>query len=343
MIEGVSHGIARYVRGLASGLVPERYEVCFLLREGVPLPPEMQSKKVLRASSKFLHPQEWIEIPRILRSCGASVFHSPSFASFPRLPCPWVVTVHDLNHLRFGSVFQKLYYRYLLKSFCKNAAEVVTVSETVRRELSAWLSVDERQIEVALNGIDAPIWISESRVLSILAQRGLERGRFFLSVSSSKPHKNLPLLLRAYARSGVEDWPLVLTTRLEGSVPSRVVTLGGVSDEEASALMSSCGGFLFPSLYEGFGRPSLEAAVSGARLAVSDIPVHREALRQSPGAPTLWVGAEDEAGWSQAFRSLRSGEVAEFSPEQKDSILAAYAPEELAKVMDRIYRRVLGL
>jgi glycosyltransferase involved in cell wall biosynthesis len=196
---------------------------------------------------------------------------------------------------------------------------------------------------VALNGIEAPTWLSDTRVAGILAQRGLEKGKFFLSLSSAKAHKNLPLLIRAYGQSGVEDWPLVVTARFEKKISERVYCLGGVSDEEASALLSSCGGFLFPSLYEGFGRPPLEAALAGARIAVSDIPVHREALGCVSGAPVHWVQPQDEAGWVSAFRALHAGEVPAFTPTQREAVLAAYAPEHLAKVMDRIYRRVLGL
>jgi glycosyltransferase involved in cell wall biosynthesis len=134
-----------------------------------------------------------------------------------------------------------------------------------------------------------------------------------------------------------------VTARFEKKISERVYCLGGVSDEEASALLSSCGGFLFPSLYEGFGRPPLEAALAGARIAVSDIPVHREALGCVSGAPVHWVQPQDEAGWVRAFRALHAGEVPAFTPTQREAVLAAYAPEHLAKVMDRIYRRVLGL
>lgn len=353
MVGPVGHGIARYVEHLAKGLelVNEdsrlSYDPVFLTRPGR----RIRSFETIETEIPFLSMRELREIPALLRSAGADLYHSPSFSSLWSAPCPWLVTIHDLIHLHYGSFSQKMYYRVLLKRFAHRAARVMSVSEFSQNEISEWTGLSLEKIEVVYNAIEAPAISEEEGSVKILSRYRLLKGRYFLCLSNTKPHKNLSTLIQAYSKyvkqSGpMTPWPLLLSVSegdLEGALPEGVICGGGFSDEEVEVLLANSGAVVFPSVMEGFGRPPLEALVRGVPVALSKIPAHEEALMGIARAQeVIWVRPDDARGWSGALERLSSHELPGPSELTKEKILTKYSVRGLGLHIDRIYRDVIG-
>ncbi|OFZ00355.1 MAG: hypothetical protein A2Z97_16655, partial [Bdellovibrionales bacterium GWB1_52_6] len=321
MVTRVPHGFARYVWRLADGLRLVRaesrglpYEPVFLVNATTDLK-AFETFRMLEVSSDFLNFKELVEIPKILNAERAAAYHSPTFSSLLWAPCPSLVTVHDLNHRTYGGFKERLYYSRILKRFARNAVELLTVSEFSKQEIAAWLSVPESEIEVVPNALGPELFAKPAaeRLASVLSRFGLHEGKYFFCLSNPKPHKNVRFLTEAYqkARSspaldGAELWPLALSVHgiAQPGSPG-IVELGSLMDDEALCLMYGAGALVFPSLYEGFGLPPVEAASIGTPIMVSDIVPHREGLCDLHADEAIWVGPNDLSGWIEAL--LRVG------------------------------------
>ena len=150
MIRPKGHGISKYVEDLTLTLGPndpltlnflkapgvssiEDLRMIFIIRSDCPKDSPVRSFETVELNSSCYHPKSWIQIPMLLKKLNADLFFNPTFASYPFLPCPYVQTIHDLNHLWFGNFFQKIYYNVLLKRSIKSAAAVLTVSNFVKK------------------------------------------------------------------------------------------------------------------------------------------------------------------------------------------------------------------
>jgi glycosyltransferase involved in cell wall biosynthesis len=352
MVGPIPHGISRYVCYLAQALAALNqkqallYQPIFLINSKYP-ESHFYSFETVRVESPFLHYGELFEIPKKLRAIKADLYHSPSFSSLWRAPCPALITVHDLNHLHFGSLMQKVYYHTLLRKFSKSSKTIITVSEFSRRELSRWLNVPPERIELVPNTVTEPATRQDDLLLyeGLLKEHRLEKNKYFYCLSNSKPHKNLPLLLNAYAlfcKQQKEPWPLVITAQMPGGpFPKSVVMVGALSEGEANLLLKNAEGLLFPSLYEGFGLPPVEAAVARIPVAASQIPPHQEGLQDLKPGEVCWVQPQDLYGWVGAFHKIYRGEVVPPSEESKLKILRRFSLEKMGQRMDHIYRKTL--
>jgi glycosyltransferase involved in cell wall biosynthesis len=222
------------------------------------------------------HPLDPLLLGAALRRTRPQLFFSPGYNP----PIGWsgsfIFTLHDLNHLCVrdnSSVLKRAYYRYVIKPACHRATFVLTVSEYSRREIAAWAKVDEAKIVNVGNGIGPPF---------------TPRGRrydpgypYLLYVGSRKTHKNLPRLLQAYSISGVrKEVRLLLSGCPDRQMLLEInrLQLGDdvafaelESDDALSEAYRGAIAFLFPSLYEGFGLPPLEAMACGVPVLTSNV------------------------------------------------------------------------
>lgn len=349
MVGPTKHGIGNYVSDIARALIGDRsYELIYLVTNDIPKEFPWTEVPTVVAKSPFLHPMEWLEIPFHLKAIGADLYHSPSFASLPYSPCPWIITVHDLNHLQFGDFSQKLYYNILLRRFSLKARGLLTVSEFARKEIHEWLNVDSKRIEVVYNVIESTP-VDPERRNSILEQFGLREKGFYYCLSNAKPHKNLGMLVQAYqkfrSRFGPgSSWPLVLSIDSNSPLAGNGVMGAGIlTSEEAAVLSGAAAGCFFPSLYEGFGRPPAEAVLAGAPIVVSDIPPHREVLSTLSDREVTFLPPTNITAWAEAFQTAGRGALV--SPTQKSiqSLSERFHLRHLSKSMDRIYSNMLGI
>lgn len=195
-----------------------------------------------------------------------------------------LVVIHDAAVFRMPRNYgwrYRLTHRALGRILARTG-RIGTVSAFSRRELAQVLGRREDAIVLAPNGCDH--FIGRERDDAVLGKLGVQPGRYFLFVGSPAPSKNLSVLLQAFARLGRADAKLVVAGSLAPGVfggsgmatAPGVVPAPGRSDAEIAALYAHAAAHVFPSLYEGFGIPPLEAMASGCRVIASDIPVLRE-------------------------------------------------------------------
>jgi glycosyltransferase involved in cell wall biosynthesis len=199
----------------------------------------------------------------------------------PALARKQTCVIHDAAVFDHPEAYRPAFvhwYRFLFRWLARRrAVQLVTVSAFSQQRLAAALGVDASRIAVVPNGGDHLDAVLPDA--ACLQRLGLERGRFLLAVGSANPTKNLPRLVRAYARSGLAPGvKLVLVggTRRhvfaatdEGEAQG-VLHAGVLGDAQLKALYGAALGLVVPSLYEGFGLPPLEAMACGCPVAAAE-------------------------------------------------------------------------
>ncbi len=253
------------------------------------------------------------------RRLGADVFHAPHYVYPYFVPCPGVVTVHDCIHLRFpGQLPHRgaaLYARRMMRHAVKSANRILTVSEATRADLLELVSADPKKIVVIPHGCDPYFLepVDEAELESARARHGLGRP-FLLCVTNIKPHKNLKRLIRAVGQLAPDyrDLELIIAGgRLEDhgdlaalcrevGVADRVRTLGFLPKADVRALYHLARIFVFPSLYEGFGLPPLEAMACGTPV----VAARNSAIPEVVGRCGLLVNPYRVDAIAEAIRTL---------------------------------------
>jgi len=198
-----------------------------------------------------------------------------------------VATLHDasiFDHPENYTTVFRLWYGLLFRRLARRAALLLTVSEFSRQRLMTWLAVTAQRIVVLHNGSDHLQSVPADA--SVLARFGLQERRFLLAVGVANRSKNIGTLLAAFARLAAEpDLCLVLVGGRNGRVfadlsevadPPRVVRTGTIDDPSLKALYEHAVGLVFPSVYEGFGLPTLEAMECNCPVATARTPAAQE-------------------------------------------------------------------
>jgi len=260
---------------------------------------------------------------RLLEQTGADLALFPNYLAPLASPCPYVTVVHDLAIYRtpqFFTLGKRALMKPLLPLVTRGAAAVATVSAASRADLGDLLAVPDERI-LMLPGAPHPACrpADPAAVAAVRARFGLQRP-YLLTVGTLEPRKNLPLLLRAFDRlsgAGVEgavdlavDLAIVggkgwrdagLRAELQRRLPAgRVRVLGYVSQEDLIALYGGALAMAYPSHFEGFGLPVVEAMACGTPVVATDVP----ALREAAGGAAVLVPPGDEAGLAAALRRL---------------------------------------
>ena len=233
------------------------------------------------------------------------LFFSPGYNSPLGWPGPFIFTLHDLHHLCVpdnSNAVKRAYYQYIIKPACHRADFVLTVSEYSKQEIAVWAKLKEDRIVNVGNGVSIPFVPNGPKY-----DPGYP---YLLYVGSRKPHKNLPRLLQAYSISGVRnEIRLLLSGEPDQQIVGEINRLGledsvyfrDLSDDgELSNAYRGATAFVFPSLYEGFGLPPLEAMACGVPVLTSNVC----ALPEVVGDAAILVdplSVEDIAGGLRAL------------------------------------------
>ena len=316
-------GIGTYVRGLVAALARiDRHHRYLLLApadaaDQLPMLPGNFRWVEERAPGYSL--RELWSLARAVRRERAELLHAPHYVLPFALPCPAVVTVHDLIHLRFPEMLSapaRGYARFMLRRATRLAQRVLTVSATTARELEQELGVSAERIVVAPNGVDEAFRADPEpeAAARLRARHGLAPG-YLLFVGNPKPHKNLDRLLAAYSalrRRRPQAPPLVLAGDRLGErsglpaaieaagLGEAVRTLGHLPADELPALYRGAAILVQPSLWEGFGLPVAEAMAAGTPV----IAARRGALPEVAGEAARLVDPESVEEIAAAIEAL---------------------------------------
>src|SRR5215472_17520805 len=315
-----------------------------------------------------------------LRRLSADLFHIPLNAVPWWMPNPYVVTIHDMSSLLFAdrSGYRSNLRMYYLRRGLARADRVLTVSTATRRDVASVFGIPSERVQVVYNAPDptfrqaaSPAAGSDGQEFAwpTEIQRVLERYRihypFLLYVGRTNPQKNIPRLVEAFAvlRGEIQEHPRYKELRLiiigdeiarhpalrhaviQSRVEDSVRFLGFVPIETLRAFYQAASAFVFPSLYEGFGLPPLEAMACGTPVVCS----HVASLPEVVGNAALIVNPENVFDIARGMRevlldeTLRSWLIAEgvknarqFSWERTAAeVLRAY--EEIASSNQRRY------
>jgi glycosyltransferase involved in cell wall biosynthesis len=250
------------------------------------------------------------------------VFHGTNFVLPPTGRAAGVVTVHDLSFLRTPQTVTRasLAYRTLVPRSIARAGVVIVPSAAIAAEVADEYPGAADRVVVTPLGVD-PAWFTAEPPGDDRRRRlGLPRDYLVFS-GSLEPRKNLPLLLEAQRRlcARYRDWPpLVLmgpagwgpALDLSGLPPGKVVLTGYLADDDLRSVVAGARALVYPSLYEGFGLPPLEAFACGVPVVASDLPVTREVVGDDGDLSRLVIPADVDALVDALQRQVETDEPA---------------------------------
>jgi len=227
-----------------------------------------------------------------LRGTKGALVWNPSNIGAPHVPNQ-ILTLHDLSFYHYPDYFSwsfRAKHRAACAITLPRVRAVTTVSQSVRQEIESKFPFLRGRVGVVPNGVSDEFRPATSQAIMRVRQKHNLPDRFFFCLGSMDPRKNLKTLIAAFAQAGLfersgtalvigggrfssfaQDPDLSALLRRPG-----VRHLGYVEDGDLPALYSGCRAFVFPSVYEGFGIPLIEALACGASVVCSDIPVFRE-------------------------------------------------------------------
>lgn len=329
-------GVDRFAREIVRELdnLVSRNEVVLLLPKGskpINMPP-LKNIEVRYYGNHQGHIWEQLDLPRFARGAGMIVVNLCNTAPLFE---PGIVCIHDMSiraNPSFYSYKFRVAYRLLYRFVSNRACRVLTVSRFSESEIAKYYPKLRDKITVIPNAWQHIMRVGEDD--SVLERNGLERGRYVFSMSSLAPNKNLKWLVDSAELN--PNLQFVIAGGVNSAVfgkhiipqSNNVRYLGYVTDCEAKSLMRNCSAFIYPTFYEGFGIPPMEAIASGSpKVMVSDNPCMHEVYG-------------DCVSYVNPYVPCKNLENVLDSRARADSILESYSWNESAKQLISVLRGI---
>ena len=356
-------GIGTYIRNLLRHLAridsdTEYVLMCQQSDLGVAAELGPNFRTVLEPSPNYSI-REQIHVPWVLLRERPDVFHAPHYVLPPGVRCPSVVTIHDTIHLMFPQYLpNRAAYAYAKASMwaaARRSDRILTVSEASKRDILHFFNVPAEKVVVVYNAIDerfsrAPDDADVARV----RERYQIGQRFVLYVGNIKPHKNLVRLIEAFhmlRRDDLDDLKLLIIGDEISKLPAlrravhefklhkHVRFLGYLPDDMLAILYRLAAVFVFPSLYEGFGLPPLEAMASGTPVVTSNVP----SLTEVTAGAAVLVDPYSVTSIAEGLRRVLTDPARAAEMQQKGLVRAReFSWERSVQKTRDLYREVAG-
>ena len=320
--------------------------------ERVPAPPGWEKKVAPFAKYSVA---EILRMAQLAKGVGFDLFHEPHYTLPTGLRRRSVVTVHDLIHLHFPRYFnrqQRLYARFMVRHAVKHAGRVVTDSRFVKDDLHRLFRVKDEKVRVVYPGIGGEFRPAEdTKALAEFRTRFELERPYVLFVGSTKPHKNVPVLMKAVAelRERRPDLLLVFAGEPLTKVQKMFAEMLGLNPHVRSLGRLSTAGLVLayqgasavavPSLHEGFGFPAVEAMACGIPVVASNAG----SLPEVTGGAALVVEADQPGAFAEALGAILD------RPEIRNDLVAKglvrakeFSWHRAAEEMLRVYESVLA-
>ena len=333
----------RYTVLVGSGRLPER--VGWAVRRSA-LPTHSPPVRILW--------EQALSLP-VLARLRPDLVHGMAFAVPLLWPGPSVVTIFDLSFLRYPerlTAGRRLYLRLITAASVRRARRVIAISESGKAEITRLLGVPAPRVDVALPGVSPHFRpLPRQEVEAFRARRGLPE-RIILYVGTLEPRKNLEMLIRAYARLpqrrtvklalvGGKGWQFERIFALIEALglEEDVLTPGYVPADELPMWYNSAEVFVYPSVYEGFGLPLLEAMACGLPVVASNTT----SLPEAVGPDGLLLPPDDARAWTETLSGLLSDPAARSALAERGRQRARrFTWEQTARQVVASYRRALN-
>jgi glycosyltransferase involved in cell wall biosynthesis len=260
---------------------------------------------------------EQLALPSATRRAQADVLHATAFVAPIVRPAPTVITIYDLSFALFPQFFRgfnQTYLRWGTRLSARRAQRLITISDCTRRDVHRLYDVPLDRIDVAYPGVAETMQPPPlDRVAAFRHEKNLPE-KFFLFLGTLEPRKNLITLVRAFTQlkqtcpdarlvlAGGVGWladELFATIKASG-VKESILLPGYVAAEDKALWYAAATAFVYPSIYEGFGLPPLEAMACGTPVIVSNAA----SLPEVVGDAGLLIAPEDVNSWTAALKRM---------------------------------------
>jgi len=358
-------GLGRYAESLTRALVAQdadRYGVFYNRERGIQ---PLAGLERLPACTVGLGYKPWrmavwlgqlgrVGLDRLLP--GAELFHATEHLLLPLRSIPTVLTVHDLifRHLpAHHKPLNRWYLNLVMPLYCQRATHIIAVSECTRRDLVTAYDLAPEKITVVHEAAASHFHPQSPEVIAAVRSRCGLPDRYLLFVGTIEPRKNLACLLSVFETihaEGLSDGLVIVGrrgwlydeffARLERSPVRDAVSFPGyVLDEDLPAIYGGSQGLVFPSVYEGFGLPVLEAMACGTPVAASNA----SSLPEIGGDAALYADPLDVEGMTESVRRLLcDAELREHLRARGLERAAQFSWERAAARTRAVYERFLG-
>jgi len=354
-------GIGRYTYKLVQALAEAAPEDSFVLLYNYELVNtrydlerlKAPNMKVVSINLATFSLTEQYRLPSIVRRLRLDLFHSPYYIKPYLLPCPSVVTIYDLIprlYPQYTSPWARGIFQMAIRLATVTSRLVISVSQSAKEDLVRLLGVLPSKVWVTPLGVDTQFNpANEKAIFNLRQKHDLPEG-YILYLGINKPHKNLVRLVEAFAKvkigrklvlAGKEDprYREVHEVVKQLSLQDRVVFSGQVPEDDLPALYSGAALFVFPSLYEGFGLPLLEAMACGVPVVCSST----SSLPEIAGRAAVMVDPLDVSQLARALERVLGDSDLRASMRQEGLKQAAhFSWERTAKETLGVYRQVLS-
>jgi len=254
--------------------------------------------------------------PLALRRERIDLLHALAFAGPKIISIPWIATIYDLSFMRYPQSFNtlnRIYLTWAVRAAVRRADRLIAISESTKRDLIALFGATPERVSVIYCGKDAALVPTTERAAfdAWRKARGVPE-KMILFVGTLEPRKNVARLLRAFARAkraarlphklvliGARGWKYAQVDAIiaQEQIANEVIFAGYVSQEELPRWYQAADLFVYPSLYEGFGMPPLDAMACGTPVVTSNAA----SLPEVVGDAAIQIAPEDENALTDAL------------------------------------------